>query len=77
MLEIVLETTVMNPLLFDILEDLKHKHNFPPRDLVLGIKESHNASGVLNSSMTATEITKVYIESASAGRERPAESPKG
>ncbi len=62
----MLELSSMNWKLLDILKNSKHKHNFPPRDKSLQLKEKFNARGILGSSIAATEITQVYVESASA-----------
>lgn len=53
----------MNQQLLDILNLLKHKHTFPPRDNIRRIELLQRAS---QNSMATIALTKVYIESASA-----------
>ncbi|MGE0471002.1 MAG: hypothetical protein AB7L09_26480 [Nitrospira sp.] len=56
----------MNDKLLDLLNHFKHQQGFPPREKTLVLKQQFNDRGILTSSIAATEITKAYIESATA-----------
>ena len=61
----------MNQQLLDILNNSKYKHKFPPRDQAFQIKIRE---GVSPNSRGAVNVTKFYIESASAVLEDFAET---